>query len=110
MFAKKRVKTLEIENTFLKNDVGSKQNLKDYLLENYLNLLNHQYCRVIQDDQCKVQSGINTGIIDIDSNNHGINTITNEKTINQTTYYKNNDETTTHRDNNDSNLIKLQSG
>ena len=47
-------KNLEIENKFLRNDVVSKQNLIDSLLEHNLNLLNHQCCRVIQDTQSKV--------------------------------------------------------
>ena len=41
---KQKVKTLEIENKLLKNDLGSKQNLIDSLLEHNSNLLSHQYC------------------------------------------------------------------
>ena len=76
---KQKVKSLEVENKFLRNDVVSKQNLIDSLLEHNSNLLNHQCCRVIQDTQSKVRSGINTDVTDNHSNNHGVNTITNKK-------------------------------
>ena len=104
---KQKVKSLEVENKFLRNDVVSKQNLIDSLLEHNSNLLNHQCCRVIQDTQSNVRSGINTDVTDNHSNNHGVNTTTNEKTDNQTTSYKKN-KTTVHRDS-DGNLIKRQS-
>ena len=67
---KQKVKSLEVENKFLRNDVVSKQNLIDSLLEHNSNLLNHQCCRVIQDTQSNVRSGINTDVIDKHSNNH----------------------------------------
>ena len=67
----------------MRNDLVSKQNLIDSLLEHNLNLLNHQCCRVIQDNQSNVRSGINTDITDNHPNNHGVNTITNEKTKKQ---------------------------
>ena len=67
----------------MRNDVVSKQNLIDSLLEHNLNLLNHQCCRVIQDNQFNLRSGINTDIADNHLNNHGVNTITNEKTNKQ---------------------------
>ena len=60
----------------------------------------------LQDPQSNVRSGINTDVTDNNSNNHGVNTITNEKTSKQTTSYKNNDKIIVHRDNYDSNLIK----
>ena len=41
---KQKVKYLEVENKFLRNDVISKQNLTDSLLEHNSNLLNHQCC------------------------------------------------------------------
>ena len=47
---KQNVKSLEVENKFLRNDVVSKQDLIDSLLEHNANLLNHQCCRVIQDN------------------------------------------------------------
>ena len=103
---KQKVKSLEVENKFLRNDVVSKQNLIDSLLEHNSNLLNHQCCRVIQDTQSNVRSGINTDVTDHHSNNHGVNTITNEKANKQTTSYKKNDKTIVHKDNDDSNLIK----
>ena len=103
---KQKVKSLEVENKFLRNDVVSKQNLIDSLLEHNSNLLNHQCCRVIQDTQSNVRSGINTDVTDSHSNNHGVNTITNDKTNIQTTSYKKNDETTVYRDSSGSNLIK----
>ena len=78
-------------------------------MEHNSNLLNYQCCRVIQDTQSNVRSGINTDVTDNNSNNHGVNTITNEKSNKQTTSYKKNDKTTVHNYNNDSNLIKLQS-
>ena len=106
---KQWVKTLEIENKFLRNDVVSKQSLIDSLLEHNSNLLNHQCCRVIQDTQSNVRSGINTDVTDNQPNNHGVNTITNEKTNKQTISYKRNEKTTIHKDNDDSNLIKRQS-
>ena len=43
------------------------------------------------------------------SNNHEVNTITNEKTNKQITSYEKNDKTAVHKDNDDSNLIKRQS-
>ena len=106
---KQKVKSLEVENKFLRNDVVSKQNLIDSLLEHNSNLLNHQCCRVIQDTQSKVRSGINTDVTDNHSNNHGVNTITNKKTNKQTTSYKKNNKTTVHKDNDDSNLNKRHS-
>ena len=94
----------------MRNDVVSNQNLVDSLLEHNSNLLNHRYCRIIQDlTLANVQSGTNTDKIDNHSNNHGVNTITNKKTNNQTTYCKKNDKTTVYRDNDDSNLIERQS-
>ena len=74
---KQKFKSLEVENKFLRNDVVSKQNLIDSLLEHNSNLLNHQCCRVIQDTQSNVRSGINTDVTDNHSNNHGVDTITN---------------------------------
>ena len=106
---KQKVKTLEVQNQFLRNDVVSKQNLIDSLPEHNSNLLSHQCCRVIQDTQSNVRSGINTDVTDNHSNNHGVNTITNEKTNKQTTSYKKNDKTTVYNYNDDSNLIKRQS-
>ena len=106
---KQTVKTLEVEHNFLRNDVVSKQKLIDSLLEHNSNSLNLQYCRVIQDTQSNVRSGINTDVIDNHSNNHGVNTITNEKTNKETTSYKKNDQTSVHKDSNASNLIKRQS-
>ena len=103
---KQKVKSLEVENKFLRNGVVSKQNLIDSLLEHNSNLLNHQCCRVIQDTQSNLQSGINTDVTDNHSNNHGVNTVTNEKTNKQTTCYEKNDKTTVHKDTDDSNLIK----
>ena len=82
--------SLEAENKFLRNDVFSKQNLIDSLLEHNSNLLNHQCCRVIQDTQSNAQSGINTDVTDNHANDHGVNTIANEKTNKETTSYKNN--------------------
>ena len=61
---KQKVKCLEVESKFLRNDVVSKQNLIDSLLERNSNLLNHQCCRVIQDIQSNVRSGINTVVTD----------------------------------------------
>ena len=106
---KQKVKSLEVENKFLRNDVVSKQNLIDSLLEHNSNLLNHQCCRVIQDTQSNVQSGINTDVTDNHHSNHEVNTVTNEKTSKQATSHKKNDKTTVHKDNDDSNLIKQQS-
>ena len=106
---KQKVKSLEVENKFFRNDAVSKQNLIDSLLEHNSNLLNRNCCRVIQDTQSNVQSGINTDVSDNHSNNHGVNTITNKKNNKQTTSYKKNDKTTVHKDSNDSNLIKRQS-
>ena len=106
---KQKVKCLELENKFLTNDVVSKQNLIDSLLEHNSNLLNRQCCRVIQDTQSNVRSGINTDVTDNHHSNHEVNTITNEKTSKQATSHKKNDKTTVHKDNNDSNLIKRQS-
>ena len=77
--------SLELENKFLTNDIVSKQNLIDSLLEHNSNFLKHQCCRVIQDTQSNVRSGINTDVTDNHSNNHGVNTVTNEKTNKQTT-------------------------
>ena len=77
---KQNVKYLEVENKFWRNDVVSKQDLIDSLLEHNTNLLNHQCCRVIQDSLFNVRSGINTDANDNHSNNHGVNTMTNEKT------------------------------
>lgn len=57
---KKNVKTLEIENKFLKNDVHCKQNLTDSLLKHNLNLHNHQSCLVIHDIQSNVRRNTNT--------------------------------------------------
>ena len=51
---KQKVKSLEVENKFLRNDVVSKQNLIDSLLEHNANLLNHRCCRVIQNTQSNV--------------------------------------------------------
>ena len=106
---KQKVKSLEVENKFLRNDVVSKQNLINSLLEHNSNLLNHQCCRVIQDTQSNVRSGINADVTDNHSNNHGVNTITNEKTNKQTISYKKNNKTTVHKDSDDGNLIKRQS-
>ena len=77
---KQKVKTLEVEHKFLRNDVVSKRKLIDSLLEHNSNSLSLIYCRVIQDTQSNVWSGINTDVTDNHSNNHGVNTITNEKT------------------------------
>ena len=93
----------------MKNDIISKRNLIDSLLEHNSNLLNHQYCRVIQDTQSNVRSGINTDVTDNHSNDHRDNTIANEKTNQQTTSCKKNNKTTTHRGHYDSNMIKRQS-
>ena len=106
---KQKVKSLEVENKFLRNDVVSKQNLIDSLLEHNSNLLNHQCCRVIQDTQSNVRSGINTDVTDNHHSNHEVNTITNEKTSKQATSYKKNDKIRVHKDNDFSNLIKRQS-
>ena len=51
---------------------------------------------------------INTDVTDNHSNNHRVNTITNEKTNKQSTSYKKNDKTV-RSDNDDSDLIKCQS-
>ena len=59
--------------------------------------------------QSNIQSGINTDVTDNHSNNHGVDSNTNEKSNIKTTSYKKNDKTTVHRDNDDSNLIKQQS-
>ena len=75
---KQKVKILEIENKFLRNDIVSRQNVMDFLLEHNLNLLNHQYCRLIQDTKFNVRSGINTDVTDNHSNNDGVQTISNE--------------------------------
>ena len=93
----------------MKNGVVSKQILIDPLLEHNSNLLNNQCCRVIQDTQSNIRSGINTDVTDNHSNNHGINTITNVKVNKPTTSYKKNDKTSAHKDNDDSDLIKRQS-
>ena len=106
---KRKVKSLEVENKVLRNDVVSKQNLIDSLLEHNANLLNQKCCRVIQNTQSNVWSGINTDITNNHSKNHGVNNITNEKTSKQTTSYKKNDKTTVHKDSDDGNLIKRQS-
>ena len=81
---KQKVKSLEVENKFFRNDAVSKQNLIDFLLEHNSNLLNYQCCRVIQDTQSNVRSGISTDATDNHSNNHIVNAI-NKKTNNQTT-------------------------
>ena len=47
------------------NDVASKENLIDSLLEHNSNLLNDHCCRVIKDTQPNVRSGINTDVTDI---------------------------------------------
>ena len=47
---KQKVKSLEVGNKFLRNDIVCKQNLIDSLLEHKSNLLNHQCCRVIHDN------------------------------------------------------------
>ena len=86
----------------MRNDVVRKLKLIDSLLEHNSNLLNHQCCRVIQDTQSNVRSGINTDVTDNHSNNHGVNTITNEKTNKQNTSYKKNDKTAVHKDSDDS--------
>ena len=78
---KQNVKALEIENKFLRNDVVSKQNLIDSLLEHNSNLLNRQCCGVIQGTQANVRSGINTDVTDNHSNNHEVNTNTMAKPI-----------------------------
>ena len=106
---KQNVKTPEVENTFLRNDLVSKQNLMNSLLEHNSNLLNRQCCQVIQDTRSNVPSDINTDVTDNHSNNHGVNTITNKKINKQTTFYEKNNETIIHKDNDDSNLIKRQS-
>ena len=85
---KQNVKSLEIEDKFLRDDAVSKQNLIYSLLEHNSNLLNHQCCRVIQDTQSNVQSGINTAVTDNHHSNHEVNTITNEKTSKQATSHK----------------------
>ena len=51
---KQKVKSLEVENKFLRDDVVSKQNLIDSLLEHNANLLNQKCCRVIQNTQSNV--------------------------------------------------------
>ena len=38
---KQNVKTLKIENKFLRNDIVSRQNVMDFLLEHNSKLLNH---------------------------------------------------------------------
>ena len=106
---KQNVKTPEVENAFLRNDLVSKQNLMDSLLEHNSNLLNRQCCLVIQDTQSNVPSDINTDVTDNHSNNHGVNTITNKKVNKQTTFNEKSNETIIHKDNDDSNLIKRQS-
>ena len=108
MCAKKKVKSQEVENKFFRNDAVSKQNLIDFLLEHNSNLLNYQCCRVIQDTQSNVRSGISTDATDNHSNNHIVNAI-NKKTNKQTTSQKKNDKKTVHKDSDDSNLIKRQS-
>ena len=62
----------------------------------------------MQEIQSNIQSGINTDVTDNHSNNHGVDSNTNEKSNIKTTSYKKNDKTTVHRDNDDSNLIKQQ--
>ena len=94
---KQKVKTLEIENKFLRNDIVSRQNVMDFLLEHNSNLLNHQYCRVIQDTKFNVRSGINTDVTDNHSNNDGVHTISNEETNKPTSTYKKNNKTTVNR-------------
>ena len=93
----------------MKFDVDSKQNLIDSLLEHNSNLLNQQGCRVIQETKSNIQSGINTDVTDTHSDNHGVNTITDEKTNKKTASYKKNDKAAPYRDDDDSNLIKRQS-
>ena len=66
---KQKVKCLEVEDKFLRNDVVNNQNLIDSLLEHNSNLLNHQCCRVIQDTQSNAQSGTSTAVTDNHSNN-----------------------------------------
>ena len=84
------------------------QNLIEFLLGHNSNLFNHLCCQVIQYVQFNVRSG--TNVVDNQSDNHGVDTNTNEKSNIQTTFYKNNDKRTVHRDNDDdSNLIKRQS-
>ena len=94
---KQKVKTLQIENKFLRNDIVSRQNVMNFLLEHNSNLLIHQYCRVIQDTKFNVRSGINTDVSDNHSNNDGVHTICNEETNKQTSSYKKNDKTTVNR-------------
>ena len=106
---KQKVKTLEKANKFLRNDVVSKQNLIDSLLEHNSNLLNNQCCGVIQGTQANVRSSINTDVTDNHSNNHEVNTNTNGKTNIQTTSNRKNNKTAVHWDNGDSNLIQRQS-
>ena len=78
-------------------------------MEHNSNLINDQCCGVIQDTQPNVRSGINNDVTDNHSNNHRVNTITNEKTNKQVTSYEKNDKTTVHKDSDDSNLIKRKS-
>ena len=49
----------------MRNDVVSKENLIDSLLEHNSNLLNNHCCRVIKDTQPNVRSGTNTDVTDI---------------------------------------------
>ena len=93
---KQNVKALEIENKFLRNDVVSKQNLIDSLLEHNSNLHNNQCCGVIQGTQANVRSSINTDVTDNHSNNHEVNTNTNGKTNIQTTSNRKNNKTAVH--------------
>ena len=93
---KQNFKALEIENKSLRNDVVSKQNLIDSLLEHNSNLLNNQCCGVIQGTQANVRSSINTDVTDNHSNNHEVNTNTNGKTNIQTTSNRKNNKTAVH--------------
>ena len=93
----------------MKNDIVRKENVIDSLLVHNWNLLNYQCCRVIKDTQFNVQSDTNTDVTDNHSNNHGVDTITNEKNNQQTTSYKKNNKTATHRESDDINLIKQRS-
>ena len=45
MSLKEKIKFLESENSFLKNDINIKQKVIDSILEHNSNLLNHQCCR-----------------------------------------------------------------
>ena len=45
MSLKEKIKFLESENSFLKNDINIKQKVIDSILEHNSNLLNYQCCR-----------------------------------------------------------------